>query len=184
MTRLYHAFQDANTFWLVMELGQGGDLLERLLSEGKAMTEQAVCSSVAIPILETLAVLHDMFIIHRYGLQAAAGCAGACITAACSLEAAAAAAAAVCQRLARIGDVAAQQLAQQQLTRLSAGQAQDQATLCCRDLKLENIFLNADGTVLLGDFGLTMSSKQELAISPVGTVEYMAPEVSSSWLPG
>ena len=29
----------------------------------------------------------------------------------------------------------------------------------------------------LGDFGLTMSMKQELAISPVGTVEYMAPEV-------
>lgn len=29
----------------------------------------------------------------------------------------------------------------------------------------------------LGDFGLTMSMKQEVAISPVGTVEYMAPEV-------
>lgn len=65
MTRLYHAFQDPSTYWLVMELGQGGDLLERLLSEGKAMTEQAVCSSVAVPILETLAVLHDMHIIHR-----------------------------------------------------------------------------------------------------------------------
>ena len=31
---------------------------------------------------------------------------------------------------------------------------------------------------MLGDFGLTMSTKQELAVSPVGTVEYMAPEVS------
>jgi len=31
--------------------------------------------------------------------------------------------------------------------------------------------------VKLGDFGLTMSMKQEVAISPVGTVEYMAPEV-------
>lgn len=30
---------------------------------------------------------------------------------------------------------------------------------------------------LQGDFGLTMSMKQESAISPVGTVEYMAPEV-------
>lgn len=30
---------------------------------------------------------------------------------------------------------------------------------------------------MLGDFGLTMSTKQELAVSPVGTVEYMAPEV-------
>jgi len=28
----------------------------------------------------------------------------------------------------------------------------------------------------VGDFGLTMSQLQEMAISPVGTVEYMAPE--------
>ena len=47
----------------------------------------------------------------------------------------------------------------------------------CRDIKLENIFLDEEGRVKLGDFGLTMSMKQELAISPVGTVEYMAPEV-------
>jgi serine/threonine protein kinase len=46
-----------------------------------------------------------------------------------------------------------------------------------RDVKLENIFIAGDGRVRLGDFGLTMSMKQELAISPVGTVEYMAPEV-------
>ena len=65
VTRLYHAFQDSQTFWLVMELGEGGDLLERLLSEGKAMTEQAVCTSVAVPLLETLEVLHRMHIIHR-----------------------------------------------------------------------------------------------------------------------
>ena len=44
-------------------------------------------------------------------------------------------------------------------------------------MKLENIFIAEDGRVRLGDFGLTMSMKQELAISPVGTVEYMAPEV-------
>jgi serine/threonine protein kinase len=46
-----------------------------------------------------------------------------------------------------------------------------------RDIKLENIFLDASGRVRLGDFGLTMSMRQEAAISPVGTVEYMAPEV-------
>ena len=45
------------------------------------------------------------------------------------------------------------------------------------DVKLENIFISSDGAVRLGDFGLTLSLKQELAISPVGTVEYMAPEV-------
>ncbi len=49
--------------------------------------------------------------------------------------------------------------------------------LARRDVKLENIFIAEDGRVRLGDFGLTMSMKQELAISPVGTVEYMAPEV-------
>ena len=47
----------------------------------------------------------------------------------------------------------------------------------CRDVKLENVFIANDGRVRLGDFGLTMSMKQEMAISPVGTVEYMAPEV-------
>lgn len=46
-----------------------------------------------------------------------------------------------------------------------------------RDVKLENIFLDGAGKVKLGDFGLTMCTAQEAAISPVGTVEYMAPEV-------
>ena len=49
--------------------------------------------------------------------------------------------------------------------------------MLCRDVKLENVFIANDGRVRLGDFGLTMSMKQEMAISPVGTVEYMAPEV-------
>jgi len=48
-----------------------------------------------------------------------------------------------------------------------------------RDVKLENIFLDEYGKVRLGDFGLTMCMFQESAISPVGTVEYMAPEVVS-----
>ena len=52
-----------------------------------------------------------------------------------------------------------------------------------RDVKLENIFIAEDGRVRLGDFGLTMSMKQELAISPVGTVEYMAPEVRACAAP-
>ena len=48
-------------------------------------------------------------------------------------------------------------------------------------MKLENIFLDGEGRVRLGDFGLTMSTRQESAISPVGTVEYMAPEVRAGW---
>ena len=46
-----------------------------------------------------------------------------------------------------------------------------------RDIKLENIFVDEFGTLKFGDFGLTMSMREERGISPVGTVEYMAPEV-------
>ena len=46
-----------------------------------------------------------------------------------------------------------------------------------RDVKLENIFLTSRSLLKLGDFGLAMSLKQECPISPVGTLEYMAPEV-------
>lgn len=110
MARLHGAFQDQNQVWLVMELGEGGDLLEQLLAEGRPMTEAHVSQNILYPLLVTLKALHEHHIIHR-------------------------------------------------------------------DIKLENIFLSKEGDVLLGDFGLTMSTKQELAVSPVGTVEYMAPEV-------
>lgn len=46
-----------------------------------------------------------------------------------------------------------------------------------RDIKLENIFVDENGGVKFGDFGLTMSTEEERGISPVGTVEYMAPEL-------
>lgn len=93
-----------------MEYCPGGDLLEFLLRDRKAMSERRCAANVAFPLLATIARLHELNIIHR-------------------------------------------------------------------DIKLENIFLDASGRVRLGDFGLTMSMRQEAAISPVGTVEYMAPEV-------
>jgi serine/threonine protein kinase len=110
VVEFYSAFQDENYYYIVMEYCPGGDLLEFLLRDRKAMSERRCAANVAFPLLATISRLHELNIIHR-------------------------------------------------------------------DIKLENIFLDASGRVRLGDFGLTMSMRQEAAISPVGTVEYMAPEV-------
>ena len=110
MVEFYEAFQDENYYYIVMEYCPGGDLLEYLLRDRKAMSERRCAVDVARPLLATIARLHELNVIHR-------------------------------------------------------------------DIKLENIFLDSAGRVRLGDFGLTMSQRQEAAISPVGTVEYMAPEV-------
>jgi hypothetical protein len=47
-----------------------------------------------------------------------------------------------------------------------------------RDIKPENIFFEADGKLVLGDFGLAIDSTKDKACSRVGTQDYMAPEVS------
>lgn len=49
--------------------------------------------------------------------------------------------------------------------------------LSCRDIKLENLFISSSGHLQLGDFGLAISTQEERAISPVGTLEYMPPEI-------
>lgn len=61
-----------------------------------------------------------------------------------------------------------------------------------RDIKLENLFINERNQVMMGDFGLALCMYEERAISPVGTLEYMAPEVGgwqaagrrAGWTPG
>lgn len=50
-------------------------------------------------------------------------------------------------------------------------------SLLHRDIKLENLFISSRGHLQLGDFGLAISVLEERAISPVGTLEYMAPEI-------
>eukprot|EP00878_Enallax_costatus_P001420 GHUV01001570.1.p1 GENE.GHUV01001570.1~~GHUV01001570.1.p1 ORF type:complete len:566 (+),score=155.75 GHUV01001570.1:219-1916(+) len=104
------AFQDSKQIYIVMEHCSGGDLLEQLLREGRAMAEKRVVREVVLPTLTALAYIHAAGIIHR-------------------------------------------------------------------DIKLENLFISASGHLQLGDFGLAICMLEERAISPVGTLEYMPPEI-------
>lgn len=63
------AFQDSKQIYIVMEHCSGGDLLEQLLKEGRAMTEQRVALEVAWPILTALTHIHQLRIIHRLTLS-------------------------------------------------------------------------------------------------------------------
>ena len=65
ITTFLAAFQDSKQIYLVMEHCSGGDLLEQLLKEGRAMTEQRVAMEVALPILTSLTHIHQLRIIHR-----------------------------------------------------------------------------------------------------------------------
>lgn len=46
-----------------------------------------------------------------------------------------------------------------------------------RDIKLENLFVSPSRGIMLGDFGLALCVHEEKPISPVGTLEYMPPEI-------
>ena len=50
----------------------------------------------------------------------------------------------------------------------------------CRDIKPENIFLTAALKFKLGDFGLAIRADEELPFTRSGTLDYMAPEVTTS----
>ena len=61
----YGAFCDDARLYIVMEHCGGGDLLEKLLRDKKAMSERRVAVEVAQPCLAILRTLHEMRIIHR-----------------------------------------------------------------------------------------------------------------------
>ena len=69
ITYFHGAFQDSSHIYIVMEYCSGGDLLERLLKENRAMYEHRVAVEIAQPLLQSLAVMHRLKIIHRYELR-------------------------------------------------------------------------------------------------------------------
>ncbi len=69
------AFQDSKQIYIVMEHCKGGDLLEQLLKEGRAMPEKRVVREVVLPSLTALAHLHAAGIIHRHVGLREDGCA-------------------------------------------------------------------------------------------------------------
>ena len=69
MVEYYGAFHDAARLYIVMEFCGGGDLLEKLLRDKRAMNEKRVALEVALPCLSVLKTLHEMRIIHRCGRE-------------------------------------------------------------------------------------------------------------------
>ncbi|GAQ82883.1 Serine/threonine-protein kinase [Klebsormidium nitens] len=65
---------------------------------------------------------------------------------------------------------------------LSALKASHALGVVHRDIKPENLFLDSEGNVKLGDFGLAIDQSKERPKSRIGTLDYMAPEIFlKSW---
>lgn len=52
-----------------------------------------------------------------------------------------------------------------------------------RDIKPENLFLTRKRQLKLGDLGLAIAAAEELPFTRSGTLDYMAPEVRTTWRP-
>ena len=61
----YGCFQDTDCYYIIMEFCGRGDLLEKILSEGRAMEERRVVNDVAVPLLMSLVAIHNLALIHR-----------------------------------------------------------------------------------------------------------------------
>ena len=59
----------------------------------------------------------------------------------------------------------------------AAGSIAGCTSLCCRDIKPENIFLTGRTKFKMGDLGLAIRATEELPFTRSGTLDYMAPEV-------
>ncbi|XP_065863108.1 CDPK-related kinase 4-like [Euphorbia lathyris] len=64
MIKFYDAFEDANNVYIVMELCEGGELLDRILSRGGRYTE-GDAKIIVVQILSVVAFCHLQGVVHR-----------------------------------------------------------------------------------------------------------------------
>ncbi|CAB4271655.1 unnamed protein product [Prunus armeniaca] len=64
LVRFYDAFEDANNVYIVMELCEGGELLDKILSRGGRYTE-GDAKTIVVQILSVTAFCHLQGVVHR-----------------------------------------------------------------------------------------------------------------------
>ncbi|XP_050203364.1 CDPK-related kinase 6 [Mercurialis annua] len=64
MIKFHDAFEDANNVYIVMELCEGGELLDRILSRGGRYTEEDA-KTIILQILSVVAFCHLQGVVHR-----------------------------------------------------------------------------------------------------------------------
>ncbi|XWS48634.1 hypothetical protein CRYUN_Cryun13aG0093200 [Craigia yunnanensis] len=64
MIKFHDAFEDANNVYIVMELCEGGELLDRILSRGGRYTE-GDAKNIVVQILSVVAFCHLQGVVHR-----------------------------------------------------------------------------------------------------------------------
>lgn len=64
LVKFYDAFEDANNVYIVMELCEGGELLDKILSRGGRYTEEDA-KIIVVQILSVVAYCHLQGVVHR-----------------------------------------------------------------------------------------------------------------------
>ncbi|XP_023522646.1 CDPK-related kinase 2-like [Cucurbita pepo subsp. pepo] len=64
LVQFHDAFEDANNIYMVMELCEGGELLERIVSRGGRYPEQE-SKTILVQILNVVAFFHLQGVVHR-----------------------------------------------------------------------------------------------------------------------
>ncbi|CAN6564687.1 unnamed protein product [Malus baccata var. baccata] len=64
LVRFYDAFEDAHNVYIVMELCEGGELLDRILSRGGRYTEEDA-KTIVVQVLSVVSFCHLQGVVHR-----------------------------------------------------------------------------------------------------------------------